>query len=264
MSKYAAVFNITWQQSLVYRLNFVLWRVRSVLQLLLVYFIWWTVFQSSDNVFGYTQSSILTYILAAALVRAIILSSRVIDVSGQINQGDIVNFLLKPFDFISFYFFRDFADKLLNISFVIAELALIITLLKPEIIIQSNPVIIIEFLLAVALGIILYFAVFFTLSLTAFWLEEAWTTMFLLSIFLEGFGGGLFPIDILPAPITQFLLMTPFPYLLYFPAKLYLGTMTQTETLKGFVILIFWIIVMWWIMKKVLQAGLRYYTAVGH
>ncbi|MBI2334800.1 hypothetical protein HYU96_03270, partial [Candidatus Daviesbacteria bacterium] len=63
INKYLAVFKISWEQGLTYRLNFALWRVRSVLQLLLVYFIWWTVFQSSSSVFNYSQAQILTYIM---------------------------------------------------------------------------------------------------------------------------------------------------------------------------------------------------------
>src|SRR3989344_1591031 len=130
--KYLAVFKISWEQGLIYRLNFVLWRVRSVLQLLLAYFIWWTVFQSSESVFNYSQSQILTYIMVSALIRAIILSSRVIDVAGQINEGSIVNFLVKPLGFINYYFARDLADKLLNIAFIILEIILFFILLKPS------------------------------------------------------------------------------------------------------------------------------------
>ena len=89
MAKYLAIFKITWENSLVYRVNFSLWRVRSALRLLLVYFIWWTVFQNTQQIFNYTQSSIITYVLIAALIGTITLSTRVIDVAGQINEGSI-------------------------------------------------------------------------------------------------------------------------------------------------------------------------------
>ena len=104
MSKYLEVFKISWQQGTAYRLNFALWRVRSVLQLLLVYFVWWTIFQNQSQVFGYTQSTILTYVLLTAILRAIILSSRTSDLMNQINEGSIVNFLTKPLGVIKYYF----------------------------------------------------------------------------------------------------------------------------------------------------------------
>lgn len=262
--KYWAVFKISWEQGLVYRLNFILWRVRSVLQLLLVYFIWWTVFQSQDQIFGYTQTSILTYIMVAALIRAVILSSRVIDVAGQISEGSVVNFLVKPLGFIQYYFSRDLADKLLNISFVIVELILLMYLLKPPIIFQQDPFILILFVMATVLGLLLYFAIAFIIAMLAFWVENAWGPLFLVMILLEGFGGGLFPIDILPKTVYEIFLLTPLPYLIYFPARLYLGTLPLNEVIRGFIILSIWVMTSWYVMIKVLQSGLRHYTAFGY
>lgn len=264
INKYLAVFKISWEQGLVYRLNFTLWRVRTVLQLLLVYFIWWTVFQSQDEVFGYTSTTILTYILISAIIRAIILSSRTMDVSNQINDGSVVNFIIKPLGFIQYYFSRDLADKLLNISFVIFEITLIILLLKPQIIIQTNLNILILFILATLLGILVQFCIGFIIGLMSFWVENSWGPMFLIFIFLEGFGGALFPIDILPKTFFNILMLTPFPYLIYFPSKLYLGGFTPDQLFTYFSILIFWVISLWFMMRWVVNMGLKHYTAVGH
>lgn len=264
MNKQLAIFKISWENYLVYRLNFALWRVRTILQLLLIYFVWWTVFQSHTEVFGYTQVTILTYVMVSALVRAVILSSTAIDVSGHINQGGVVNFLIKPLSFIGYYFTRDLADKLFNISFVICEIALLIFLLKPQIIFQTDLLYIGLFIVAVIFGTLIYFAMAFTIGLLSFWVENSWGSWFLVTIFLEGFGGGLYPIDILPGNLSSILMLTPFPYLIYFPAKLFLGSFTPTEIVWGFGILIFWICILWFIMIRTLQAGLRYYTAVGH
>lgn len=264
MKKYLTVFKISWENALVYRLNFFLWRVRSVLQLLLVYFVWWTVFQSNSKVFNYTQESILTYIIVAALIRAIILSTRAIDVAGQINEGTIVNFLVKPLGFIKYYFSRDLADKLLNITFVIAELILLVLILRPPLLFQQNLLILFLFLLATLMGLILYFTIAFNIGMLAFWVENAWGPLFLVMILLEGFGGGLFPIDILPNSFSQTLLLTPFPYLIYFPAKLYLGNLPLSEIIKGFIILSIWLVLSWIMMLKLLQKGLKKYTAFGY
>lgn len=264
MEKYFAVFKISWEQGLIYRLNFFLWRVRSVLQLLLVYFIWWTVFQTQENVFNYTQSSILTYIMVASLIRAIILSSRVMDLANQINDGMIVNFLVKPLGVIKYFFVRDLSDKLLNIFFVILEINLLIWFLQPNLNFQMNPQTVFLFVLATFLGLFLNFAIAFNVSLLAFWVENAWGPMFLLMIILEGFGGGLFPIDILPQALYFGLMLTPFPYLIYFPSKIYLGNLNPDQLVLGFAILIFWIIISWSIMIKVLSMGLRKYSAYGN
>lgn len=264
MSKYLIVFKITWENYLVYRLNFVLWRFRTVLQFLLIYFVWWTVFQNQQQIFGYTESSILTYIMVAALVRAIILSSTVIAVSGHINEGGIVNFLVKPLSFVGYYFIRDISDKLFNISFVILEISLLIFLLKPQLILQQDIATLALFVLAVLLGILLYFSIAFIVGLMSFWIENSWGPWFLITIFLEGFAGGLFPIDILPKGLSQALMLTPFPYLIYFPSKIYSGGLSTQDIFFGFTILTIWVSGMWFFSLKTLQAGLKHYTAFGH
>lgn len=264
MGKYWLIFKTEWQLNLIYRLNFTLWRVRSVLQLLLIYFIWWTVFQSQAQVFGYTSASILTYVLVAALIRAIVLSTRVTDLMDSINSGNVVNFLIKPLGFVRYYLVRDVADKLFNILFYIFELWLIILLLKPQIILQTNILTLILFLTSIISGLVIYFYLNFIISLLTFWVESSWGPLFLMTIFLEGFGGGLFPVDILPKAFYNLLMLTPFPYLLYFPSKIYLGINNFPEVTYGFFIIGLWILILHVAMSWLIRAGLRQYTAVGN
>lgn len=264
MNKYFEVFKITWQGLLIYRVNFALWRVRTVLQLLLVYFIWWSVFQSQTQVFGYTTSAILTYILVAALIRAVVSGTKVTDLIDSINTGSVVNFLIKPLGFIRYYLVRDVADKLFNIGFFVAEISLIIFLLKPPIIIQTDIITLILFFLAIVGGLIISFCLNFLISLTAFWVESSWGVLFLMTVFLESLGGGLFPTDILPKQLFNVLMLTPFPYLIYFPAKLYLGNMGYSEIFFGFSVIFIWILILMLLTRVVINAGFRYFSAAGN
>lgn len=258
-----AVFKIAWAQMLVYRLNFALWRVRTILMFLLVYFTWWTIFQSQDQIFGYNRVSILSYLLILAVIRAVVLSSRTTDVMNKINDGSFTNFLVKPIGIIRYYFSQDIADKLLNCIFMIFEISMILILFKPELIIQSNVFSIFLFLVALILAILLWFSVNMMISLMAFWVENSWGPLFILMIFVDPLGGGLFPLDILPKGIFNFLMLTPFPYLIYFPAKVYLNSFSTSQLILYFSIFIFWVITAWVIMGWVLRKGLKYYTAQG-
>ncbi|MBI2086405.1 ABC-2 family transporter protein [Candidatus Daviesbacteria bacterium] len=264
MKKYFQIFKISWQQNLTYRLNFILWRIRTILQLLLVYFIWWTVFQTQANLFGYTKSLILTYILVAALIRVIVLSTRVTDLINQINDGSVVNFIVKPLGFIRYYLSVDFADKIFNILFFVFEIIILFIFFKPPLIIQTNIFTVGLFLLAIAAGLLIYFCINLLISLSSFWTENSWGPLFLMTIILEGFGGGLFPIDILPKNIFNILMLTPFPYLIYFPAKIYLGTMPVHEILFGFMTVSVWGIVLIMLMQKMIKVGFKHFSAVGN
>lgn len=264
MDKYWSIFKASWQQNLMYRLNFSMWRIRSVIQLLLIYYIWWTVFKSHNQVLGYTQSSILTYVLVAALIRAIVLSTRVTDLIDAINNGSIVNFLIKPLGLIKYLLTRDVADKLFNILFYVFEVSILIFLLKPQIIIQTNVKVLLIVLLALIGGLVIYFCINLIISLTAFWLDNSWGPLFLMSILLESLGGGLFPIDIFPKQLFNGLMLTPFPYLIYFPTKLYLGNVDIQQILLGFSVIFVWVVLLMFIVKIISKAGFRHFSAVGN
>ena len=56
---------------------------------------------------------------------------------------------------------------------------------------------------------------------------------------------------------------TPFPYLLYFPLKVYLGQLSAFDIAKGFVVSGIWVVGVHVILRVVWQKGLKIYTAQG-
>ncbi len=264
MAKYFQVIKITFQEYFVYRLNFFLWRFRSFVQLLVLYFLWSAVMTQRGTVFGYDQARIITYILGTSIVRSFILASRSVDVAGQIGSGDLSNFLLRPISYLKYWFAKDFSDKILNLVFSVFEISLIFILLRPPVIIQTNPLIIGLTILSIILGIILYFYLSFSLSMIAFWTpDNVWPPRFLATIIIEFLAGSLFPLDILPAGVFNFLRILPSTYLLFFPLNIYLGKLTLMETFFGLGISIFWILGFYQLVKLLFRFGVKNYAAWG-
>src|SRR4030042_569121 len=104
MKKYLSVFKISFQQEFAYRVNFIMWRVRNVTQLFLVFFLWDTVFSAQGKViFGYDKTRILTYVFGLLIIRAFVLSARAVDVAGEVANGDLSNYLIYNFICIKRY-----------------------------------------------------------------------------------------------------------------------------------------------------------------
>ena len=93
--------------------------------------------------------------------------------------------------------------------------------------------------------------------------EQGWGPIFFLFIFVEFLGGGLFPIDILPAAIQRGLYLTPFPYLYFIPLQIYLGKLGILESLQAVLVGGVWIVVSGFTLKKLWQAGLLVYKSEG-
>lgn len=264
--KYAAIVRTSLQDYFVYRLNFMLWRVRAIMQLLILYFLWLTAYGGLDNLFGYTQAQMLTYILGISLVRSYVLAARLSEgVGAQIITGDISNMLTKPISYLRYIFARDLSDKLINIFFSSVELIIIIAFLKPPLVFQGNAGFLLSAILAVLIGLTLYFVVNFGLSMSAFWLhgDDWWAPRFIFGIILDFLAGGLFPVDALPGLIRQILMLTPFPYLLFFPVKVYLGQMDALSIVRGLFVGAVWLVGLYVFQRLLWRRGLMAYTASG-
>lgn len=265
LKKYFKTLVIGWQEIFIYRFNFLLWRFRSFLHFLTIYFFWLAVFSKNVRIFDYEASSMLTYILGTSLIRTFVLGSRSIDIAGQIASGSLSNWLLKPISYFRFWQSRDLADKSVNFFCVIFEMGIFFAIFSPPIFWQKDLIFLFAFLLASLLAMVLYFYTSLLISLTTFWYPEdgGWPARFLFTVILEFLSGGLFPLDIFPKGIFLFLKNLPFCYLLFFPVQVYLGRLSSFEIFSGITMMALWI----FILKKggeyLWVKGLKSYEAIG-
>lgn len=266
MNKYISVFRISFSQEFAYKMNFVMWRVRNVIQILLVLYLWKSVFSlQGNNYFGYSESMMLTYIFGMIFVRAFVLSARAVDVAGEVSSGNLSNYLVKPVSYFRYWLSRDLASKLLNISFACLEASILFIFFKPDIYFQRNPLLVVLFILSLVVAIAIYFNLLFITSAVPFWMPEAaWGAQFLLTaIFVEFLSGGVFPLDVLPDIFLDVLKFTPFPYLIFFPIQVYLGKLPIGEIIQGLTISVIWVFVLYLVMKNVWSKGLKAYQSQG-
>ena len=266
MSKYFQIFKISYSQEFAYRLNFVMWRLRNVFQIFLIFFLWDSVFSDPDRVlFGYDRARILTYVFGILIVRAFVLSAKTHEVAGEISRGDLSNYLIKTVSYFRYWLARDLSSKALNLIFASVEAVALYLILKPPFFLQTDPIFLITFLVSVLLAMTIYFLIVFLTSFIPFWVPEAaWGAHFLVSfVFVEFLSGSFFPIDILPSAVQNVINVTPFPYLIYFPLQVYLGQVQGERMVWGLAISLVWAIALFIITKRVWLKGLKVYQSHG-
>lgn len=266
MQKYLQIFKTSFEEEFTYKWNFILWRFRNVLQIVLTYFLWSTVYSDpGKNIFGYDRAKILTYIFGVMIVRALVFSAKAMNVSSDVANGDLSNYLLKPMSYFKYWFTRDVASKVLNLVFAAGEFAVLYFIFSPNFYFQTNILNILAFLLSIALAIAIYFLILFLLSSLPFWVPEiGWASHFLVTVVItESLSGALFPINILPQTFQSIIMATPFPYLIYFPIEVYLGNVQGWAVLGGLGVAISWTGILWFALKIVWQKGLTAYQAFG-
>lgn len=263
MGKYWVIMRNTWEEMTTYRLSFTMWRIRTVMQLLTMYFLWIAVLPQKNILYGYNQSLLLTYVLGTAIVGTVVLSSRSYEVGDEINKGDLSNYLLRPINYFLYWFARDAGDKAMNVAFAVVELTILFFILRPPFFIQTHPLYLLFFLLSIMVAIVMYFFFNFLMGLIGFWSPEVWAPRYIFITLLYFFAGGLFPLDMLPKQIFSIIQFLPFTYMLYFPVKIYLGQLSITQMSTGLVIGVLWTGIVFLVVRGIWFKGLRLYTAQG-
>lgn len=258
MKKYLTVFAIDWQNQFIYRLNFVLWRFRNVLRVLMTYFLWTSIFSSRTSVFGYTKEQMVAYLLLALFINSLVASSPSSDnVGGEVSDGSLNNFLVKPIGYLRYWFTRDLSSKFLNTIFAIGEIILLFLLFRPSLYVAPS---FISILLLVS-AIVIYFLLTKLAISIVFWApENTWGFMFMILVVFETLSGLIFPLDVLPHWAFSALQFTPFPYLIYFPLASIIG---KPVAFRIFLQSLVWVAVLYYLLKKVWAKGLKTYSAYG-
>jgi len=265
MKKYWLIFKLTLEEYFVYRLNFFLWRFRNIISFLVLFFFWEAVYQGKGEIFGYQKEQMLTYIVGVSFLKALVLGSGTADFAGMIKSGEIVGrFLLKPWRVVVVLFFRDLPAKILDVTFAFLEIFVVARIINLPIFWQKNLSTLFLFILVIATAFLTYFAISFLLSLIAFWVDNVWAPRWLFGvIFLEFFSGAFFPLDVLPKTLVNLINLTPFPYLVYFPIKIYLGKIPIFDIIRILFLMFFWLLALFYLVSFVWKKGLKVYSGYG-
>ncbi len=265
MRKYWSVLRIGFIQELAYRSKFVMGRLQSILQVFLIFFLWDSVFSDPGReVFGYDRAKILTYVFGLLIVKAVVASSKTADISGIISSGELTNYLLKPVNFVRYWFWRDISARGINTMFSILEVGILYVILRPPIFVQTNLVSLAGFLILIMIAVVIFFLMLTLVSFIPFWLvEQTWPPVFLFLTVSEILSGAIFPLDIFPDAIQRVLYFLPFPYLIFMPIQVYLGKVVGMELVRSLLMASFWMVGMMVGVSWVWKRGLVHYRAEG-
>src|SRR6266568_2207224 len=148
MKKYYLIARNMWDEILTYRLNFLVWRVRTVLGLVMLYFLWDAIFSRTSNLLGYNHNTILTYILGTSFLQAVVFSSRSNGMADEINNGDLSNFLLRPINYFYYWAAKDIGDKAMNTMFFLGEFTIFYLIVRPPFLLQTNIIYLLLFIIS--------------------------------------------------------------------------------------------------------------------
>ena len=260
--KYLTVFKLSWERVLQYRLNFLMGRVRNIILLLTLYFLWTTVFKGTSEFFGFTREGIVTYVLVGNFFYSLIFVHSDNDIANAVASGGLSSFLVRPINYLLYWFIRRLASRLMFLLMTTLETGVFVFLVRPDLQFPTAHNLLLA-LVSVIFAILLFTFLDFSAGTLSFWTLRAYGPRFVLRMLMDFTSGRMFPLNILPQTIFTILNFLPFSFLIFFPLNLYQGRLDSLGVVQGFTTQIVWAFLSFLAMRSLWQRGLRRYEAVG-
>lgn len=265
LTKYRHSFVVGLQSNLVYRWNFAIRGFFSLFHLAVVFILWGAAYAGKEEIGGFGMGETITYFIMLIVLQFFVSAfNEDYQISEEIRNGLINQFLLKPINYFGYRFSIFVAARLVSGALVLVPLLLAYPFLHDYITFPDE-------LWRIALGVpamfiaaLVQFSIAFAFGMLTFWFLEI-QGFVILSMAIEYIlGGQVFPLDLLPPAILRVAEYLPFYYQMYFPAAVFTGRIDDPAlVLRGLAIGTGWAVVLLAFNRILWVRGLRRHTAVG-
>ncbi len=247
-----------------YRWNFLLRSLFSLVPLFATMFVWRTISEVQGDVGTYSYSEMVFYFVAVLIVETF--ASPTEDewrIAAEIRDGQISAILIKPINHLRYRLSLFFSYRLIYSLVTLPVIAAVLWLARDQLRWPVHSESWLFFGLATAGSALIQFFIAYSLAMLAFWILEVSTVIFLLYSFEYFLSGHVFPLDLLSPGLLSALKWTPFPYELFFPVEILLERVHGRELIHGFAAQSFWIFVTGWTARTLWKRGVQVYQAAG-
>lgn len=265
MKTYWHIFNIGIQNTLTYRVNFLVRAVFNIVPLMAFIVLWRAIYADQPGaIAGYTLAQMISYYLLVTVIEA---TTSVTEddwqIATDIKDGQISQFLTRPMDYLHYRLWLFFSGRAVYTLAAFVPVSLFVLWNHEYLLAPPSATAFGVFLVSLALSALLQFFLSYLIAMLAFWVVEISTFVFILLAFERLASGQMFPLDILPEWLAEALMWTPFPYAIFYPASVYMGSITGAALYQGLGMQLFWVCATYVLARMVWRQGLKTYTVVG-
>jgi ABC-2 type transport system permease protein len=261
MRKYWTVFWVNWQNSLQYRGPTFIYILGNILRVSVLLYLWNAIYRSDGRLGNYTLPDLITYYLLQLMINSLVISYVSWEIVDQIREGAFSNFLVRPVNYLHYWFTVNLSGKILEGAMILVVGAILSFVLIDYISFPSHGSSFLLFLLSLLLGAVLAFEFEFAIGLLAFWLVQANAFKYMLQYIVFFFAGALLPLDLFPRAFEEVARALPFRYLAFFPIQIFLEK--EPHPVKGLLGALAWCAALYLFLRFALRRGIARYEAVG-
>lgn len=261
--KYFEIGKIAWKRISIYKFDVICELFFSFGRILLAYIMWKVIFKFNNNVAGYTFGMMLTYFVFTSIMKNLEQSEVVSkEISEEIRNGEFTKYLLKPMDFLGYFYSYSLFRMLFTTLLSVVTLILGYVFLHKFIVLPNSfsecGFAIMIFLLALNCMLLINYCItvmsFYFVQISSFYLVKY-------NVF-EFLTGTLVPLVLFPERIKAIFELFPFYYLYQYPMSLYFGQIEESIG-KALIVLIIWNIALFVLSRIIYKSAIKKYEGVA-
>lgn len=260
LRRFRALLSVYYAWMIEFRAEIFLWMLAGILPFILMG-LWMTAGASGQ--FGQDPVHFARYFLGVFLVRQLTVVWVVWEFEMDVVQGNLSSRLLQPMDPVWRHVAMHISERSARLPFVVVIVVLFFVL-YPQAFWVPRVIDVLLFLLTVHLALLLRFLLQYCQAMAAFWTERSSSTEQLMFLIFTLLSGSLAPLEVYPPAMREFALLTPFPYLVYFPAQLLVdGQSSMVSVPRGLTVVAIWCVALFVLNRWLWRVGLRRYSGMG-
>ena len=212
--KYSKLFDISLQNTVVYRWNFLLRSLFEVMPLVGTVYLWQAIFASRGaSIAGYDFGEMVYYFLLTLLVSNLITpADDDWQIAADIRDGQLNALLIKPVNYLAYRISLFLGNRTIHTVVTLPFVLLIFAFFHRYIRLPDHVSTWFWTALSIGMAAFLQFFLTYTVALLAFWLLEISTVIFIVLSFEYFLSGHLFPLDLTPVWFQTVAKWLPFTY----------------------------------------------------
>lgn len=260
MKAYASIWRIRFLNGLQYRAAALAGMATQLFFGFIFIMIFKAFYESGTAPASFSMHQLVTYVwLQQIFLSFIMLWLRDNEIFALITGGNIAYELCRPMRLYPFWFSKLLAQRVASAVLRCFPIAAIVLLLPQPygMAAPPNTAALLLFLISLLLGLLVVVAISMLIYISVFWTMSPVGSTLMIAVAGEFLAGMIIPVPLMPAWLQSVVYVLPFRWTADFPFRVYSGHIPQDEAIAGIGIQVLWIAALSafgiWLMRRALR-----------
>ncbi|MDR0952158.1 MAG: hypothetical protein LBM18_04470 [Oscillospiraceae bacterium] len=245
MKKYLALIRSGMVEALVYRTSFVLKIVGNLIYIIIIYYLWKAIFQSSGTgtVAGMTFPQTMVYLVLASSLFAVMEVYLVWGTHNAMQSGQIVSQLIKPVGYRAYNYCPFFGAMIMDFIITFIPTFILVYFLSGGYF--DLGINLLWFIISIIIAVNISLSIDYFVSCIVLYTQSVWGLNIVKETIVMLFGGAAIPLAFFPEPLKTIVSYMPFQAIYNAPMMQLLGEAAPQKRLGMLLVQLLWAVVVY-------------------